>query len=313
MDRAPPPLSKTRDRRQSAVARPLLMLAAVAVAAFAAPSAAQTLDRIAATRTVQIGFVAEQAPFASKGPDGTPSGYAIDLCGVVVSAIARRVEGVSLHYVETTVADAFDAVASGRIDLLCGAITANLARRERVDFSEPIFLTGMSALMHVNSLRNLRELFFGTREISPPRSPEMRPFARLRIGVRTGTTTEKVLRQAIESGGYEVDIVGYGAHADGLGALESRQIDAYFADRGLLIGLIAKARDPSSLVLGARILSREPYAIAMRRGDADMRLLVDRALTEFYGTPQFAALLKRYFGIEASEIETQVILLSIPE
>jgi ABC-type amino acid transport substrate-binding protein len=302
-----------RDQRLSLGARLLLLPVVLAIASASVPGTAQTLDRIAATKTVRIGFVAEQAPFASKGPDGAPMGYAIDLCGVVMSAIARRVEGVTPNYVETTIADAFDAVAYGRIDLLCGAITANLERREKVDFSEPIFLTGMSALMHAYSLRNLRELFFGSREISPPRSPEMRPFAKLRIGVRKGTTTEKVLEQAIESGGYEVDIVNFPAHAQGLEALESRQIDAYFADRGLLIGLIAKARDPSSLVLGARILSREPYAIAMRRGDADLRLLVDRALTEFYGTPKFAALLRRYFGIEAREIETQVILLSIPQ
>jgi len=290
-----------------------IVLATLALAAAIAPAAAQTLDRVGATKTVQIGFLADQAPFAEKGTDGAPVGYAIDLCAAVVRAIGRRIEGVTPRYVETTVADAFDAVASGRVDLLCGAVTATLARRERVDFSEPIFLTGMSALMHAHSLRNLRELFFGDREISPPRSPEMRPFARLRIGVRTGTTTEAVLRRAITSGGYEADIVGYTDHADGLEALESRGIDAYFADRALLIGLLTKARDPSSLVLGTRIFSREPYAIAMRRGDEDLRLLVDRSLTEFYATPEFRALLNRYFGSEAAEIEAQIVILSTPE
>ena len=313
MDRAPPLLSKVRDRGPCLATRLLLLPAALAIAVVSAPAAAQTLDRIAETKTVQIGFVADQAPFSSKGADGKPAGYAIDLCGVVVSAIGRRVEGVTPSYVETTVADAFDAVASGRIDLLCGAITATLARREKVDFSEPIFLTGMSALMHEHSRRNLRELFLGTHEISPPRSTEMIPFAKLYIGVRVGTTTEAVLKRAVASGDYQAVIVGYPNHADGLAALESREIDAYFADRGLLIGLLAQARDPSVLVLGTRIFSREPYAIAMRRGDADLRLLVDRALTEFYGTPQFAALLKRYFRDEAKEIEAQVVGLSIPE
>jgi polar amino acid transport system substrate-binding protein len=289
------------------------LVAAAALAGSSATAPAQTLDRIAETKTVQIGFIADQAPFAAKGVDGTPEGYAIDLCAAVVRALGKRVPGVTPRYVETTLADAFGAVAAGRIDLLCGAVTATLGRREIADFSEPIFLTGMSALMHVHSLRNLHELFFGGREISPPRSPEMRPFATMRIGVRLGTTTEAVLRQAIESGGYQVAIVGYAAHADGLEALESREIDAYFADRGLLIGLLARARDPSSLVLGARVFSREPYSIAMRRGDADMRLLVDRALTEFYGTPQFAALLRRYFHNEAPTIEAQILSLSLPQ
>jgi polar amino acid transport system substrate-binding protein len=291
----------------------LLFVAAAALAGSSATSLAQTLDRIAETNMVRIGFVADQAPFAFKGADGTPAGYAIDLCTAVVRALGKRVPGVTPRYVETTLPDAVGAVAAGRIDLLCGAVTATLGRRETVDFSEPIFLTGMSALMHVHSLRNLRELFFGGREISPPRSPEMRPFATMHIGVRMGTTTETVLRRAIESGGYEVAIVGYPAHADGLEALESGEIDAYFADRGLLIGLLAQARDPSSLVLGARVFSREPYAIAMQRGDADMRLLVDRALTEFYETPQFAGLLRRYFHNEAPAIEAQILSLSLPQ
>jgi polar amino acid transport system substrate-binding protein/glutamate/aspartate transport system substrate-binding protein len=290
-----------------------LLPAAVALAAMSSGVPAQTLERIAATKTVQIGFVADQAPFASTSSDGVPTGYAIDLCAAVVRAIGRRFEGVTARYVNTTMTDAFKAIANGRIDLLCGAITATLERRESVDFSEPIFLTGMSALMHAHPQHYLRELFLGAHEISPPRSLEMAPFETLRIGVRIGTSTEAVLRQAVASGGYRAEIVGFAGHADGLAALEAREIDAYFADRGLLIALFAKARDPAALELGTRLFTREPYAIAMQRGDDDLRLLVDRALTEFYGTPEFSALLSRYFGHEAPQIGAQVIALSIPE
>jgi len=290
----------------------VLVAAAILVAS---PSAvpAQTLDRIAATKTVQIGFVADQAPFAAKAADGAPAGYAIDLCAAIVRAIGRRVDGATARYVETTLADAFGAVAAGQIDLLCGAVSATLKRRETVSFSEPIFMTGMSALLHAHPQHNLHELFLGGYEISPPRSLEMAPFARLRIGVRAGTSGEAVLRQALAGGGYSAAIVGYEAHLDGLAALEARQIDAYFADRALLIGLVAKARHPADLELGTRLFSREAYAIAMRRGDEDLRLLVDRALTEFYGTPEFATLLSRYFGGEAPQIRTQIIALSVPD
>jgi len=292
--------------------RARVLLAAAALVASAAPLPAQTLERVATTRTVQVGFVADQAPFVTKGPDAAPAGYAIDLCAVVVRAIGRRVEGVTARYVETTIADAFGAIAAGRIDLLCGAVSATLARRESVSFSEPIFLTGASALVHAHPPHNLHELFLGGYEISPPRSLEMAPFARLRIGVRTGTTTEAVLRQALASGGYSAAVVGYAAPLDGLAALEDHQIDAYFGDRALLIGLLAKARHPGDLELGARLFSREVYAIAMRRGDEDLRLLVDRALTEFYGTPEFTILLSRHFAVEAPQIRAQIIELSVP-
>ncbi len=289
----------------------VLVLAAIGFAW--TQSQAQTLDRIAETKTVRIGFVAGQAPFAFKSADGKPTGYAIDVCGIVVRAIGERIAGVSPQYVETTMTEGFDAVAADRIDLLCGAITATLGRRTTVDFSEPIFLTGMSALMRAHPQRTLRELFLGRPEINPTRSLEMAPFSIARIGVRTGTTTEATLRSTTLREGYNVAIVGYETHAGGLAALEAGAIDAYLADRGLLTGLMAGTRNPGQFTLGSRLFSREPYAIAMRRGDDDLRLLVDRALTAFYDTAQFTGLLSRYFGEDASALKVQIIAMSMPE
>lgn len=276
-------------------------------------ASAQTMDRIAATQTIHIGFIPDQAPFAIPNADGPPTGYAIDLCNRVATKIRGTVPGISVSYVETSLADAFDAVAAGRIDLLCGAITATLGRRETVDFSEPIFVTGASALLRTNSPRDLRELFLGERSISPPRSLEMQPFATSHVGVRAGTTTEAVLRRAVSEGGYATTIVGYPTHEAGLSALEAREIDAYFADRALLVGLLARAQRPSRLILGTRLLTHEEYGIAMARGDADLRLLVDRVLSAFYATPEFSLLLGTYFGPQAAELQSQIKASSMPE
>jgi polar amino acid transport system substrate-binding protein len=291
----------------------LIALAVACCAALSGVAAAQTLDRIAATKTARIGFIADQAPFASVGSKGQPVGYAIDLCGRVVEQIGRNIDGVKPAYVETTLADAFAAVAADRIDLLCGAITVTLDRREAVDFSEPIFLTGMSALLRTDSPRDLRELFLGERTISPPRSPELRPFATSRIGVRTGTTTEAVLRRTVAEEGYGAAILDFATHAEGLAALESQEIDAYFGDRALLVGLLDKARYPSRLIVASRLVTRESYGIAMKRGDADLRLLTDRALSQFYATREFTELLVRYFGEQAPAIKAQILAQSTPE
>lgn len=276
-------------------------------------TAAQTLDRIAATKTIRIGFIADQAPFASKGADDKPIGYAIDLCDHVVARIGSNIAGVQSAYVETNLAQAFEAVANDQIDLLCGAITVTIGRRELVDFSEPIFITGMSGLLRSDAPRDLRELFLGERTISPPRSPSLRPFATSRIGVRDETTTEARLRRAIAEEGYGAAVLDFATHKEGLAALESGEIDAYFGDRALLVGLLEQARDASQLILASRLFTREPYGIAMKRGDADLRLAIDRTLSEFYSTPEFAALLGKYFPEEAQVIRTEILAHSIPE
>lgn len=281
------------------------------VAAWPAP--AQTLDRIQASKSLRIGYIADQAPFTSSESGGSPSGYAIDVCGEVAAEVGRRIPGLKVDYVPTTIIDAFDAVASGRIDLLCGAISASLSRREIVDFSEPIFVTGVSALVRQDSPRDLRELSMGVMEISAPRSPEMRPFSKGAVGVRDGTTAETALRAAVKAGGYTIEVVDFPSHALALQALEARRIDAYFADRALLDALLAKAGKPSELIVGSRLFTRELYAIAMKRGDADFRLLVDRALTRFYANPAFAALLDSYFGADGTELQASILAQSDPE
>jgi polar amino acid transport system substrate-binding protein len=275
--------------------------------------AAQTLDRVAATKTVRIGYIADQAPFASKGTEDKPVGYAIDLCNRVIAEIDKDIGGVKQVFVETTLAQAFDAVADDQIDLLCGAITVTIGRREIVDFSEPIFMTGMSGLLRTDAPRDLRELFLGERTISPPRSPTLRPYATSRIGVRDETTTEARLRQAIAEEGYGAEVLDFATHKEGLAALESGEIDAYFGDRALLAGLLQQTQHISNLTLASRLFTREPYGIAMKRGDADLRLIVDRTLSKFYPTPEFAALLEQYFPEEALVISSEILAHSVPE
>ena len=277
------------------------------------PALAQTLDRVQATKSLRIGYIADQAPFSSNEAAGGPEGYAIEICDEIARAIGERVPGVKVEYVPTTLAGAFTAVSDGNVDLLCGAITATLTRRESVDFSEPIFVTGAGALLRADATRNMRELFMGVRSISPPRSPELHPFEIDAVGVRSGTTTEPALRQAVTAGGYNVEIVTFATHAEGLAALENRRIDAYFADRVVLEELAAKSDNPAGLIVGTRPLTREPYAIAMKRGDSDLRLVVDRALTQFYATPEFPALLAKYFPADRASLREQILALSLPE
>jgi polar amino acid transport system substrate-binding protein len=111
----------------------LIVLALVCLA-MTSSAPAQTLDRIQATKTLRIGFIADHAPFASSESGGPPVGFAIDLCNEVVGQVDKHIPGVKVEYVETTITEAFGAVADDHIDMLCGAITATLDRRETVDF-----------------------------------------------------------------------------------------------------------------------------------------------------------------------------------
>jgi polar amino acid transport system substrate-binding protein/glutamate/aspartate transport system substrate-binding protein len=288
-----------------------LILAGLAIcfSAYAA-LAAPTLEAITQRGSVRIGYINDEAPFSFKKKDGSPGGYAIDLCQKIGDEVGRSVPHLKRDYVETTLADGFDAVKNGQIDLLCGALTINLARRETVDFSQPIFLTGASALLRKDSPDYLQILFL---DKPPVRAVSAQAPANSVIGVRSDTTTGTVLREALGPDVPATRVADFPTHEDGLKALEDRKIDAYFADHALLIGLAARARNPGALELGNRLFTHEPYGIALRRDDSAFRLLVDRSLTDFYLSDDFPKLLKTYFGGEAGTLRGEIMMQSIPQ
>ncbi|TCR85840.1 amino acid ABC transporter substrate-binding protein [Rhizobium sp. BK376] len=274
----------------------------------ASAASAGTVDAVTQRGSLRIGYIADEAPFSSSKPNAKPMGYAIDLCEKVANEVEHAVPNVKREYVEMTLANGFDAVKSGQIDLLCGAITVNLQRREIVDFSQPIFLTGASALLRKDSPDYLQNLFLdrpGARAVSQPVATSV-------IGVRADTTTGAILGEARSMEESKTRIADFDTHEDGLRALEEHKIDAYFADQVLLMSLIKRARNPSALEVGDRLFTHEPYAIALKRDDADFRLLVDRALTDFYLSDDFLPLLKTYFGNEAPMLHTQILMEHVP-
>lgn len=271
-------------------------------------SAAATLNSIMESGTVRIGYISDQAPFSTRQPGAEPVGYAIDLCRKIADEIEDQIPQLKREFVEVTLAGGFDAVENEDIDLLCGSITVNLKRREIVDFSQPIFLTGASALLRKDSPSYLQALFLN----GPAVHAVSERVATNVIGMRANTTTAGTLREALAIQESKTKLADFNTHEDGLKALEDHRIDAYIADQVLLINLAKRARDPSSLEVGDRLITHEPYAIAMRRNDADFRLLADRALTDFYLSEDFLPLLETYFGSEAPMLHTQIIMQHVP-
>ena len=285
------------------------LLAFFALCLSASTAGAATLDTITQRGSVRIGYITDEAPFSSSKPGADPMGYAIDLCGKVADEIERQVPQLKREYIELTLANGFDAVKNGQVDLLCGAITVNLKRREIVDFSQPIFLTGATALLRKDSPNYLQSLFLDKPAVRPVSE---RVTSTRVIGVRASTTTGAVLREALATQVSKTRLADFNTHEDGLAALEARKIDAYIADQVLLISLATRARDPSLLEIGGRLLTHEPYAIALRRDDASFRLLADRALTDLYMSEDFLPLLETYFGAEAPMLHTQIIMEHVP-
>ena len=274
----------------------------VVVAAFLLASqnvAAGTLDRVRSAGVFKIGYRTDAPPFSYNSAIGEPAGYIVDLCREVAAAAKQELGRTDLkvEYVAVTAEDRFDAVKSGRVDLLCEATTVTLARRQLVDFSLMTFIDGASVMVRSDGPQSFKAL------------------GGHKIGVHAGTTTEDALRRTLADLKVEAEMVPVADHAEGVKRLESGEFAAYFADRAILTYLLLGEGAPKTLRISKEYFTREPYALALARGDDDFRFLVDRTLARLYRSGAIGPIFARSFGkAKASEIlQTLYAINALPE
>src|SRR5262245_8834430 len=248
---------------------------------------AGTLDRVRETGTFRIGYRTDAPPFSYKSEIGEPAGYIVDLCREVAAAAKQELglKDLKVAYVTVTAEDRFDAVKGGRVDLLCEATTVTIARRKLGDFSLPTFVDGASVMVRNDGPQSFKSL------------------AGHKIGVHAGTTTEDVLRRTLADLKVAAEMVPVADHEDGVKRLESGEFAAYFADRAILTYLWLGEGSPKTLRISKEYFTREPYALALARGDDDFRFLVDRTLARLYRGKTIGPMFARSFGkAKASEM-----------
>lgn len=97
------------------------------------------------SRTLVVG-TKESPPFAMKDPDGTWTGLSVELWRDVAQALGLRYE-----LREYELAELLAAVERREVDVAVGALTINATREEHMDFSHPIYSTGLSIAVRSSS------------------------------------------------------------------------------------------------------------------------------------------------------------------
>ena len=258
-----------------------------------------TLQQIQKSGKIKIGYRQSQPPMSFLEKDGMPAGYSIDICKRIVAGVKEKVGGdVEIEYVPVTAKERFSALQDNRIDILCGSTTKTLSRGELVDFTQLTFATGAS-------LMTLKERGIGN------------DFNGRKIGVVKGTTTIVALEELLQGTKTSADIVLLNSTAEGLKALKEKTIDAFAADQVVLIGLAMAADDPKMYTLFRDLFSYEPFALAVRRNDADFRLVADRAISELCRSKEIRTIYDKWVGAfsaaRPSAFEALITINAIPE
>ena len=83
---------------------------------------------------------------------------------------------------------------------------------------------------------------------------------------------------------------------ESIDALRKKKIDAFSSDQIVLIGIAIKAHDPMSFEISDAVFSFEPFALAVRRNDADFRLVADRLISDLYRSEKILEIYEKWIG-----------------
>ena len=261
--------------------------------------AAGTLDKVKDSGKLTLGYRADTRPFAYNDDAGRPAGFSVALCQRVAEAVKTELQlpTLTVEYVPVTAADRFEALQQARIDLSCGTDTPTLARREVADFSIPIFSAGTGALLRADADRRLRNALADRPDPAQPvwRGAPGLLTEKVVFAAVAGTTIEKALLERLRARRIQVTVSPVADYAGGVQMVREGRAAALFGDRPVLMDAARRAPAGELLVVD-RAFTREPLALAMRRGDDAFRLLVDRSLSRLFRSNEFPALFAGYFG-----------------
>ncbi len=280
---------------------------AVAVALLVLPALvhAQALDgalrKIRDSKAITVAYRTDALPFSFNDEKNQPAGYTVDICKRVVTSIEQqlKIQGLKVNWMPATAQNRFELIAKKQADMECGASTATLSRMEIVDFSNYVFVDSTGVLVRNES---------GVKAFND--------LAGKKIAAIAGTTNERALNAALKARLVSGTVVIVKSRDEGLAELEKGTVDGFASDKILIAGLSMKVKDPNKYTMLPDDLSVEPYGIALPRGDAGMRLAVNRGLAQVYSTPQIVEIFNKWFGALGKPtplLEAVYFLGAVPE
>ena len=237
---------------------PLIRVGAFALAALLPFGAsAGTLEDTRARGQVSCGISPGVPGFSLPDAQGRWSGLDVDICRAVAAALFDDPGKVT--YTPLNPKDRFAALSSKQVDILARQTTWTLSRESTIglDFGAINYYDGQGLMvrktLNVASAKQLDGASVCTQQ---------------------GTTTELNLADFFRSNKLKYEPIAFSAGDEAIKAFEAGRCDVFSTDASALFGYRLKLADPSAFVVLPEIISKEPLAPAVRKGDETWAMVV---------------------------------------
>lgn len=261
-----------------------MMAAALLMSAGAAQAQGAPLDgtlkKIANDGIVVVGYREASIPFSYYDDAKNPVGYSMDLTAAILDRIKERVgkPDLQVRKLPITSQNRISLLQNGTIDFECTTTTHNASREQQVDFSNTFFVVGTRLLA--------------------AKSTGIKDFPDLKgqnVVVGAGTTSEVLLRKMNTDQGMGMNIISAKDHSESFLMLSTGRAKAMMMDDALLAGERAKTKDASDFIITGTPQSREAYGCMVRKGDTQMKELLDTTIAELQTSGKAVAIYDKWF------------------
>lgn len=234
---------------------------------------AKTLEEIKEAGVLVLGTNAEYPPFEwVEMQDGEQVflGIDIDLAQLIADEL-----GVELLVNDQAFNALIPSLQAGKIDMAIASMSYTQERAEQVEFSEIYFET-----------RNLFAVPVGKEEAYQ----SVEDFSQLKIGVLKASVQEQMIKDLFPDG----DIVAMNKNGDVIESLKSGRVDVVLMDNVVIYQY--ETLNPDSIVVMDNLAVEEGSfgnAVAMEKGNSDLKKLVDGVILEAVESGNLADIIEK--------------------
>ncbi|WP_167364378.1 glutamate ABC transporter substrate-binding protein [Streptomyces regalis] len=205
---------------------------------------------------IKIGIKFDQPGLGLKEPDGSFSGFDVDVATYVAKELGYNAD--QIEWVETKSADRENALARGDVKFIAATYSITDERKQKVDFAGPYLLAHQDLLVKADS------------DITEATDLNGKNLCSV-----TGSTSAQNVKKDFAP---KANLKQVGGYSECIAGLQSGAVDALTTDDSILAGFAAQEQYKGKFKLAGLKLSNENYGIGVKKGDTETVNKINAAL-----------------------------------
>jgi glutamate transport system substrate-binding protein len=222
---------------------------------------------------IVIGTKFDQPGLGLKNPDGTMSGFDVDVATYVAGQLGFTPD--KIEWKESPSAQRETLIQNDQVKFIAATYSITDARKEKVSFAGPYLVTGQSLLVKADNT-----------DITGADS--------LQNNKKLCSVSGSTPAQRIKDKYPGVQLQQYDTYSACVEALKNGAIDAVTTDEVILAGYAAQS--PGTFKIVGQPFSEENYGIGLKKGDTELQTKINDAITKMEKDGDWAKAFEKNLG-----------------